>query len=139
MTDRLVMELAPDLTEIGRLAEAVEAFGERHELPMKTVFNLNLAFDELITNTISYGLAAGSAEPIRVTMQMDGDELVSVISDPGIAFDPFADAPPPDLTSDVTERPIGGLGVHLVKTLIDRFAYRREGDRNIITLAQKVG
>jgi anti-sigma regulatory factor (Ser/Thr protein kinase) len=139
VTERLEMQLAPDLTEIGRLAEAVEAFGERNELPMKALFSLNLAFDELITNTISYGLAVGSAAPILVTMTVEGGELVSVISDAGIPFDPFADAPPPDLTSDVADRAIGGLGVHLVKTLIDRFAYRRDGDRNIITLAQKVG
>lgn len=138
MAERLDVELAPDLTEIGRLAEAVEAFGERLELPMKTLFSLNLAFDELITNTISYGAVADSGEPIRVGMYLDGSDLVSEIVDAGIAFDPFADASPPDLTSDVADRPIGGLGVHFVKTLIDRYEYRRQDGRNVITLRQKI-
>lgn len=138
MAERLDIELAPDLTEIGRLAEAVEAFGERLELPMKMVFSLNLAFDELITNTISYGLVADSGEPIRVSIHVDGHDLVSQIADAGAAFDPFADAPPPDLTSDVADRPIGGLGVHFVKTLIDRYEYCRQDGRNVVTLRQTI-
>ena len=138
MAERLDLELGADLGEIGRLAEAVEAFGERLSLPMKTVFNLNLAFDELITNTISYGLTGDGDGKIHVSVTYGDGELVSEIVDAGRPFDPFAEAPPPDLTSAVAERPIGGLGVHLVKTLIDEVEYRREDGRNHIVLRQSV-
>ncbi len=60
------------------------------------------------------------------------------ISDDGVAFDPLK-VPPPDLTADLESRPIGGLGVHFVKTLMDEVAYRREGDRNVLTMRKRFG
>ena len=56
-----------------------------------------------------------------------------------MAFDPFADAPPPDLTSEVDDRRVGGLGVFLVKKTLDRASYRRGGGRNLVLLAKSVG
>jgi len=139
MTATLEVALAAHLEEIGRLAERVEAFGEENDLPMKVVFNLNLAFDELITNVISYGLDANADAPIIVRLSLADGILVAEIEDAGRPFDPFEDAPDPDTESDVADRPIGGLGVHLVKTLIPQVGYRREGDRNRVTLTCPLG
>ncbi len=65
-----------------------------------------------------------------------GDEITVEIEDDGRAFDPF-DAPPPDLTSSIEERAIGGLGVHLVRSLTDDASYERRDGRNIVTLRKR--
>lgn len=139
MTSTLEVALAANLEEIGRLAECVEVFGEENELPMKVVFNLNLAFDELITNVISYGLEGAADESITVRLNLIDGVLVAEIEDTGRPFDPFEDAPDPDTESDIADRPIGGLGVHLVKTLIPQVGYRRDAGKNHVTLTYPLG
>ena len=99
--------------------------------------NLNLSLDELITNIVSYGYRDSDEHEIRVTMTEQSGSLVVVLEDDGMAFDPFTDAPEPDLEAGVEERPIGGLGVYLVKTLMDEVAYERLDGRNRITLIQR--
>ncbi|ANC91165.1 ATP-binding protein [Azospirillum humicireducens] len=136
---RLDMVLRNDLSELGRLAEAVEDFIERNRLPPDLAFKFNLCFDELITNTVSYGYGDAAPHEIRVRMETDGVELRAEVEDDATAFDPFADAPPPDLTSDVDDRRVGGLGVFLVKKTMDHASYRREGDRNLVRLAKSFG
>ena len=100
--------------------------------------NLNLSLDELITNTVSYGYRDTGEHEIRVTLTERDETLVTVLEDDGIAFDPFTDAPVPDLEAGVEERRIGGLGVYFVKTLMDEVAYERVDDRNRITLIQRL-
>jgi serine/threonine-protein kinase RsbW len=62
--------------------------------------------------------------------------VMAEVFDDGIAFDPLK-VPPPDLTADLGSRPIGGLGVHFVKTLMDEVAYRRDGNRNVLTMRKR--
>ena len=135
----LPLTLKNDLSELARIADAIEAHGESRGWPMKWVMNLNISLDELITNTVSYGYPDSDDErEIRVTLtEQDDGSLVTVLEDDGLAFDPFSAAPAPDLEAEVEERPIGGLGVFFVKTLMDEFAYERVDDRNRITLIQR--
>ena len=130
----LVLNLKNDLSELSRIAEAVEAHGESHEWPLKWTMNLNLSLDELFTNIVSYGYRDSEEHDIRVTMAEQDGSLTVVLEDDGVEFDPFASAPEPDLDAGVDERRIGGLGVHFVKTLMDETMYERVGDRNRITL-----
>lgn len=139
VANRLDMLLRNDLSELGRLADAVDEFIERNQLPPDLAFKFNLCFDELITNTVSYGYDDAAPHEIRVSMETDGAELRAEVEDDAAAFDPFADAPPPDLTSDVDDRRVGGLGVFLVKKTMDHASYRREGDRNLVLLAKSFG
>lgn len=139
VTNRLEMVLRNDLSELERLAAAVEEFIERNDLPPTLAFKFNLCFDELITNTVSYGYGDAGPHEIRVRMEADGTELRAEVEDDADAFDPFAEAPPPDLTSDVDDRRVGGLGVFLVQKTMDRASYRRDGDRNLILLSKNVG
>ncbi|MBF0393036.1 MAG: ATP-binding protein [Alphaproteobacteria bacterium] len=126
----LVLGLNNDLAEIHRLAERVEGFCEEAGLPMKTVFNLNLALDELLTNTMSYG----GAKTVLVRIGLAPGRLSVVLEDDGIPFDPFHEAAEPDLDLGIDERPIGGLGVHFVKKMMSTTAYARQGEHNIVTL-----
>ena len=133
----LLLTLKNNLSELPRIAEAIESHGEARGWPAKWVLNLNLSLEELITNTVSYGYQDTDEHEIRVSLTERDGSLVAVMEDDGVAFDPFTAAPAPDLEADVEERPIGGLGVYLVKTLMDEVAYQRLDDRNRVTLTQR--
>jgi len=130
--------LVNDLAELERLAGEVDAFIERNDLPPGLAFTFNLCFDELITNTVSYGYKDGGSHQIRVRLSTDGVQMRAEVEDDGEAFNPFEEAPPPDLSDDIDERRVGGLGVFLVKKTMDHAAYRREGNRNLVLLAKRL-
>lgn len=124
------------LAAIGEAAEEIEIFCESHGVPPAAIGHLNLALDEAMTNTITYGWPEGGDHEIVLTLSVSGGALVAEVCDDGRAFDPL-EVPPPDLDSDLESRPIGGLGVHFMKTLMDDVTYRREGRRNILTMRKR--
>jgi len=128
--------LTSDLSELGRLAEAVADFGRRHALPEPAMAHMALALDELVTNSIVYGYRGG-AGTVRVRLDLAGEWLDAEVVDEAPPFDPFT-APPPDLEASLEERQIGGLGVHLVRTLLDRVDYVRDGAHNRVQLSKRV-
>lgn len=130
---RLDLRLANDLAELEPLAQALEFFAATVALPSKVGHRLMLAADEFANNAIDYGYPDRRAGEIRVSIQHGGDHVELTLADDGDAFDPFT-APEPDLTGSIEERRIGGLGIHLVRTLASRFDYRRERERNVVTL-----
>ena len=134
-TLRLILK--NDLSELARIAEEIESHGEACGWPTKWILNLNLSLDELITNTVSYGYQDTDEHEIRVTLTERNGALVVVVEDDGMAFDPLTSAPVPDPEADMEERPIGGLGVYFVKTLMDEVAYERVDNCNRITLIQR--
>ncbi len=121
------------LAEIPELAGMVERFLQAFDVPGPTIFQINLALEELIANTINYGYRDDGDYAIRVTIAMAGREISIRIEDDAAPFDPFARAPV-DTAAAIDDRGIGGLGIHLVKEMIDRVDYRRVGDRNHVTL-----
>ena len=134
--NRVELVLVNDLAELERLAAEVDAFIERNDLPPGLAFTFNLCFDELITNTVSYGYKDSGVHEIHVRLTTDGAEMRAEVEDDGEAFNPFDEAPPPDLSDDIDERRVGGLGVFLVRKTMDHATYRREGDRNLVVLAK---
>jgi sigma-B regulation protein RsbU (phosphoserine phosphatase) len=136
---RLDVTIANDLAELQRLAQAVEDFVARHGLPDKVAFNLNLCLDELITNIVSYGYEDGGRHDITVGLRIENGALVTEIADDGREYDPFTQAPIPDLEAGIEERMIGGLGVFLVKEFMDRTSWRRDNGRNVVTLIKTIG
>ena len=122
--------------EIERAAKLIEAFGAAHDLSSELVFKLNLALDEVMTNIISHAYDDEAEHQIAIRVALDGDSVCVRVEDDGRAFNPL-DAPKPDLRLDIDERPIGGLGVHIVRSLMDALEYRREGDRNIFIMRKR--
>ena len=98
--------------------------------------NLELVAEELLVNVFSYAYPEGSVGKAEVVLQetsLDGrPALCFTVKDWGLPFDPFEEAPIPDLTLDTESRPIGGLGVYLIRNVTDRQCYQREDDANRI-------
>ncbi len=126
------------LAEIGKAAELIEAFGAAHGLSPEVVFKLNLALDEVVTNIISNAYDDEDEHQIAIRVALDGEGVSVRVEDDGRAFNPL-DAPRPDLGLDLAKRPIGGLGVHIVRSVMDALEYRRDDDRNILVMRKRTG
>jgi len=136
MIAEIDIRLSNQLSELDRVVEELEAFLEEAEVPTRARFNINLAVDEFVSNAINYGYPDGRAGEIDIHLARRDDRLAMTLRDDGDAFDPFT-APEPDLDASIEDRRIGGLGVHLVRKLADEFSYRREGERNVVSLTLK--
>ena len=133
----LSIALKHDRHELVRLAEAVERFAAEQHLPDDTLTNVNLVLDEVVSNVIKYGRAGDAEGAITVSLALEGGLLTIDLSDDGIAFNPL-EVPPPNLDLPITERPIGGLGIHIVKALTETASYRREHERNHLSMTLRV-
>jgi serine/threonine-protein kinase RsbW len=133
-----VFELRNDPAEIERLAPELEDFGASYDLPPATIFAVNLALEEVITNIISYGFDDDSLEHlIGVELSVVDGAVLATIEDEGRFFDPAA-APAPDVDAPLEQRDVGGLGVLLVHKLMDEVTYFRDGSRNRLTLKKQI-
>ncbi|MBB4264744.1 ATP-binding protein [Roseospira visakhapatnamensis] len=132
MTAELSITLRNDLSEIPRVTEAVEGFGEAHAVGEKVIFAMTLALDEVLTNVITYAFPKDDPGPraIHVDVSLTNGVVRAMVRDDGRAFDPLTEVPPPDLDASIDDRAIGGLGVHFLRTLMDGCSYSRRGDRN---------
>jgi len=127
-----------DRAEISRLAELAERFGEAQQLSDDEVMAINLVLDEVVTNVIDHGFEGIAGEPeIRLTMTLEGDQLMIRVEDNGKAFDPLQ-AAPPDLDLPLEERPVGGLGIHIVRSVMNTVEYDRRGGRNLLTMHKTI-
>jgi len=131
---RLDITVVNDLVELERLAGIVSDFVAANGIAEDVAFHLNLCFDELITNTILYGYGDSGPHEIRIRLKIENALVRAEIEDDARAFNPFQDAPPPDLDSPLEERQIGGLGVFFVQRMTEACDYARVNDRNITTL-----
>lgn len=122
------------LEEIEKLTEAVNKALPDADL----AFAANLCLEELITNTILYGLKGASDRFIHVQISVSDEWLEILLKDDAPRFDPFLQAPKPKLDLDINERPIGGLGVHLVKKLMDDVHADYDGTGNSIVLLKRL-
>ena len=134
--DELSITLPNRRAEIAEAAEQIEAFGAAHGLPPDVTFPFGVALDEVVTNIISYAYDDQAEHQIAIHITLDGDEVSVRVEDDGRAFNPL-DAPAPDLQLGSDERPIGGLGVHMVRSLMDSLEYHRENDRNVFIMRKR--
>ena len=133
MAEELRVTIPARLSEVPELSSMVEAFGDANGLPDPKVFVINLALDELITNTVTHGLDEMAEAEIRITMRVVAGTLILVKEDNGQPFDPMEDTNA-DVTSSLEERAVGGLGLHLVKNFADRISYEFVEGRNRLTM-----
>lgn len=119
--------------ELPRIATSVEELAERDDWPPKLLFQVNLVLEELALNVMTHG-RAGGARNLDVIVNSAPDAITIELADDGPRFDPLEEAPEFDPDLPIEERRIGGVGVHLVRTLVDDASYRFEDGKNRLTL-----
>jgi anti-sigma regulatory factor (Ser/Thr protein kinase) len=137
VTGALSITLDNDRSEIARLGRLAEEFGEGQGLTPSLIFSVALALDEIVTNVIRYAFDDRERHAILVGLALEGGQLTASVEDDGRAFDPLS-VPPPDIEAAIEDRPVGGLGLHLVRSLMDSVEYRRENGRNIFVMRKAV-
>ena len=135
MTAKLTLNIERSHDELGRITDAVDDLGHREDWSNDLLFRVHLVLEELVLNIIDYGFDDGKDDhELEVILMSEDDNLTIEITDDGIPFDPLHDAKIPDTDAPLEDRPIGGLGVHLVRTMMDEVSYRREDGKNHLTL-----
>ena len=134
---RKTLNLHNDVNEVPMLGEWMEVTGEQLGLPMAAVFQLNLALEEAFVNVVDYAYPGKNGMPVQLNMDGKGETLIFTLIDEGEPFDPTT-LEAPDTSLPAEERPIGGLGVFLVKQIMDEVRYERQGNRNILTMTYTV-
>ena len=139
MSEQLKLKVETNPSELERISAAVEDIGQRENWPAQFIFRINLVLEELGLNIMSYGYGEEGLHEFEITLTSEADVLRIEVTDDGRPFDPLNEAPEPDLDASVDDRQVGGLGIHLVRTMVDEMSYRREQDKNHLTLvARKV-
>ena len=113
------------------LTVAIAAVMERHAIAQPVIDDVVLIAEEVVCNAADYGFDAGQEREIVVAIRAAEAALHLQFRDNGRPFDPLAQ-PAPDLDADIDERPVGGLGVHLVRQLARRVDYVRDGAYNVL-------
>jgi len=137
MTNALRLTIGADPGEVAGVNAAFAEFAETHALPAAIRRTMLVALDELLSNTIAYGFAGRGSGEVTVEVELRPDRLTVTLTDDGRPFDPFGMASP-DTSRSTQERRIGGLGIHLVKEMMDEVSYQRRADRNVVVLAKRL-
>ena len=117
--------------------DELERFFHDQALPSRALHELQLAIEEHLTNISSHGFDDDSAHPIVVRIRLDDRTVRTEIEDGGRAFNPLTH-PAPDLTQPIDDRPVGGLGIHMIRGSVDALEYRRERDRNVLVMRKHI-
>ena len=133
----LSLRVATNLEALRRAQDEIEAFCNAQKWPPDVVFQIGLVVEELGINVVKYAYEDGGGHEFSISVRSADRSLTLEIVDGGRAFDPLEDAPPPDLEASLEDRPIGGLGVYLVRTIMDELSYRREDGRNRLTAVKR--
>jgi anti-sigma regulatory factor (Ser/Thr protein kinase) len=134
---RLTFALANRRSDLPGLTESIDRFGRERRLSDDDLHDLHLILDELVINIIKYAYADERAHGIQVDLERRGQRLIVRVEDDGRPFDPLS-APPPDLDVPIERRGVGGLGIHIVRTLADSMRYVRQNGRNVLVVEKRL-
>jgi len=123
--------------ELERVARFVDDIGEELGLDMELKMNLNLVIEEMVSNVIFYAYPEGVEADIELLADSDGKELTFTLSDQGKEFDPtMKDDANPDINP--AERDIGGMGIFIVKNIMNKVSYQRLEGKNLLTMKKNI-
>lgn len=126
-----------DIQQIPQLADFVETIAEEKHLDHSLTLSLNLALEEAVTNVIMYAYPEGTDGLVDIEAIIREHSLSFVISDSGQAFDPTAQ-PDADVSQSIENRQVGGLGIYLVRSIMDSVSYERNGGKNILSMTKTI-
>ncbi len=125
MSKPMSIRFKNNLSEVERLGQVVAEFAELYHLPPNLGFDIYMALEESLTNVISYGYDDSDEHEIMIRLSCQGEEVTAVVEDDGRPFNPL-EAAAPDTSKPLEERPVGGLGIHLLRKLMDDVEYKRQ-------------
>jgi anti-sigma regulatory factor (Ser/Thr protein kinase) len=121
------------IEDLLRVNSIFESFATQHEIGGRLRYHLLVSIEEILTNIIKYGFDEQGVHPIHITFRLVLENVEMEFEDRGREFNPL-EVDEPNLETALEDRQLGGLGIHLVKKMVDVAEYRREGDRNILLL-----
>lgn len=130
------LTLPNDVQEVPQLNAFVDEVCETAGLDMSTTMKINLAIEEAVVNVMNYAYPNGKGD-VDIDAQINDEHLMFVISDSGTPFDPTVKAEV-DTTLSAEQRSIGGLGIHLIRQIMDTINYERVDNKNLLTLSKNI-
>lgn len=137
MEPDLVVTLEPKTSECTRLAEKVDAFSEQHRLSPEVAYAIQLSLEEIVVNTMSYGCCKERSHTIQVRLRKTDEAVEVEVEDDASAFNPLEAALPGPIQGQMPEKE-GGLGIYLVRKLMDDLKYRRTEKGNLLLMVKKL-
>jgi len=125
------------MSELERVAAFLDELGDELGLTIPQVMSINLVLEEALSNIILYGYDDKNQHRIEINFKMEGDQLAISLIDDGQPYDPTLRADP-DTTLSVEERPVGGLGIFLIKKIMDKVEYERKSNKNYLILTKNM-
>ena len=130
-------ELRNDLSELKTLHQHLNSWGEGIGLQEISISRINICLDELFTNIVSYGFEDQSEHIIQFTLHVDNNLVIINIEDDGLPFNPLEKIDP-DFPENVESAKIGGLGIHIIRKLMDNVSYERRQDKNYLIMKKNI-
>jgi anti-sigma regulatory factor (Ser/Thr protein kinase) len=131
------LRLSNSIDELQAVNNELEQFGESQDLAPDLMFNLNLVLEEVLTNIIFYGYDDSATHVIELNINLKSEIIEIEIIDDGKPFNPL-ERPDPNVNKSLDERQIGGLGIFLVKKIMDKAEYFRRENKNILNLQKNI-
>ena len=125
------------VNELEHVASFIEDIGDELGLDMELQMNLNLVLEEMVSNVIFYAYPEGEDASIELTAEYDGKELTFVLSDQGVEFDPTL-REHQDMDANPAERDLGGMGIFIVKNIMNQVTYQRLEGKNLLTMKKEI-
>lgn len=131
------IKIINDLSEIATLTSFVEDLCSELAIPAETAMNITLALEEAVANIIMYAYPSQEKQEILLKVSSDEKQIFFLLTDKGCSFDPtrVADA---DLTLSIEERPIGGLGIFLIRSIMNEVSYQRLDGENRLMMKKDI-
>ena len=134
---RKELKLKNQMQELERVNQFIEEICEELGLDMELQLNLNLVMEEMVVNVISYAYPEGKVADIELVAESDGKELTFVLSDRGKEFDPTL-REAADMDVNPAERDLGGMGIYIVKNIMNEVSYQRLEGKNLLTMKKDI-
>ena len=129
--------LANEISEISRLYDFIEEIGNEFSLTPDVIFNLNLVLEEAVVNIINYAYPKEEHQSIYLSASLHEGSVIFVLTDTGKEFDPTM-VPDADISLSAEDRQIGGLGIFLIRQIMNEVKYERIEGKNVLTLEKKL-
>jgi anti-sigma regulatory factor (Ser/Thr protein kinase) len=136
MIEQTTLVLKNNVTELEKVMSFISSLCARNSISPEIEYDLNLALDEVISNIVRHAFPDGQEHTFTVNLSLNDQEFVARIEDEGVEFDPTQHQAP-DLNAPLEERKLGGLGIHLVRQIMDGMEYDRVAGKNLLTLRKK--